>query len=225
MKALILLSLFASFASYAQTLTVEGLKNLMNERKAVLESINPGMSKKVVSTGSFQTETGEECSYTLTSTQTVLKVTADKIIVYSGESFAPAATSACTDAGAIAYDERVLFYDQVPGLSNELAAIDNTSGDVASINQAGDLVTVQLNLKAPQEDGTVISDDVTVQYNLSQSAFKNLVLNQGSGYSFVTSSIADIDVNSIDLTDVLFCDGEESDRKECAPGNYSDILF
>lgn len=197
----------------------------MTDRQGMLGSVTPGMSKKVTSLGSFVTESGEECSYTSTATQTILKIQNEKLIVLSMESFAPQSTTACINANTQAYEERILFYEEKPLLSSDLEALDKATPDLASLIRTGEIVTMKLNLKAVQEDGTTVTDLVTIQYDLSKPSFKNLVLNQGTGYSTTTTDITNIDPNSTDLSDVLFCENNDGDNGECVQGNYSDILF
>jgi len=66
-------------------------------------------------------------------------------------------------------------------------------------------------------------NESTYKYDLTKSSFKNIVSYQDKYSTATTSDIGDIDVNSFDLTKVLFCDSADSD--ECVEGDFSDILF
>lgn len=211
MKVLLVSSLLISTTSFAQSLDVNGLKNLMTQRQATLEKIHQGMSKKLTTTSQVQTEIGA-CDLTESSVQTVLKIEGDKIIVHSKEKYSPASTPAC--AGIEAQEVGVLFYEDRPTLKSELEDLDASAPNIKTISKAGDIVTMNLSVE---------SENVTVMYDFTKPSFKNTILIQDSKSKIVGEDMADIDVTTIDLTNVLFCDSAESD--ECSEGDFSDILY
>lgn len=211
MKVLLVFSLLVSTTSFAQSLDVNGLKSLMTQRKATLEKIHQGMTKKITTNSKIPTELGP-CDMTETAIQTVLKIEGDKIIVHSKEKYVPAATAAC--AGFESEEVGVLFYEDKPSLAIDLEDLDASASNIKSISKAGDIVTLNLSVE---------SENVIVKYDFSKPSFKNTLLIQDSTSKVVGEDMADINVNSIDLTKVLFCDSADSD--DCAEGDFSDILF
>lgn len=214
MKALFVsVLMMSSSLSFAQAISVDAVKSLIQERQVQLELVSAGMSKKVTTIGSFITEAGTECGYKQVAVQTVLKIEAEKMFVYSQETYSPANTAACRDSGTRPYAQKILSHEALPKIADDLAALDAQAAGITSIERSGDVVTIKLNVN---------SDLVTVSYDYSKSSFRNLVLNQGTGYSTTTADAQDVSPQSIDLSNVLFCVDDES---ECVPGNYSDILF
>lgn len=211
MKILLVSSLLISTASFAQTLDVNGLKALMTQRKATLERIYQGMTKKLVTTTEIPTELGP-CELNETAIQSVLKIEGDKIIVHSKEKYSPASTPAC--AGFESQEVSVLFYEDKPSLELDLQDLEASRAGVKSISRSGEIVT--MNLVAEGES-------VTVKYDLSKPSFKNTILVQDSNSKILSEDMADINVNTLDLTKVLFCASADSD--ECSEGDFSDILF
>jgi hypothetical protein len=59
--------------------------------------------------------------------------------------------------------------------------------------------------------------------DLTKSFFKNTLYLEANGQKTVGEDHADINVNSIDLSKVLFCESRDSDN--CSEGDYSDILY
>lgn len=211
MKSLLALTFFVATSAYAQSLTLPAFKSLLTQRQATLERINQGMSKKLLTTTKIPTELGP-CELTETAVQTVLKIEGDKIIVHSKESYVPAASPAC--AGFEAQNVAVIFYEEKPTLASDLAALDESAAQITAIAKSGENVT--LNLSAEGQA-------VTVTYDLSKPSFKNTLLIQDKNSKVIGQDMADIDVYSIDLRKVLFCESAESDN--CAEGDWSDILF
>lgn len=207
MKSLLLATLFISTGTYAQSLDVNSLKGLLTQRKAILEKVNQGMSKKVVTITKYPTELGP-CDVTETAVQTVLKIEGEKMIVHSKETYTPATTAAC--AGFESQTLGVIFFEDKPSLEKDLADLDETAAQVKSISKAGEIVTLSL-------------PDLTVKYDLSKSSFKNTIFLQDKTSTMNVSDMADVDVYSIDLKKVLFCESADSD--ECAEGDWSDVLF
>jgi len=207
MKALLISSLLISSTSFAQALDVPALKKLMTQKKAVIEKINPGMSKKLSTTTRIPTELGP-CELTEELVQTVLKIEGEKIIVHSKEKYTPAATPAC--AGFESSEVGVVFFDDVPSLDKELEDLDASAKDITSISRAGDVVTMKIATS-------------TLVYDFNKPAFKNLISIKDTAFSTTSTDISDIDVNSINLQKVLFC--ESVDSQNCIEGDFSDILF
>ena len=214
MKVFILASLFFSQSIYAQTLDMKGLKNLFIQKKTNLERVNVGMSKKVITNAIDETDLGN-CAYTRTSIQTVLKIEGPQMIVHAKESFTPAQSEGCVAAGYEAFEESMLFYEEVPNLENDLKDLDEATG-VRSISRSGDIVTLVLS-----------EDDVTFtyKYDFTKSSFKNLISTVSTGFSVVTQDMADIDVTSINLKEILFCENNDNEISNCVDGDFSDIFF
>ncbi len=211
MKVLLVSSLLISTTSFAQSLDVNQLQSLMTQRKATLEKVHQGMSKKIVTTSKIPTELGP-CDMTETAIQTVLKVEGDKMIIHSKENYAPASTPACADFET--QDANVLFYEDRPTLAMDLEDLRSSATNIKTISKAGEIVTMNLSVEG---------EEVTVKYDFSKPSFKNTLLIQDSKSKMIGEDMADINVNTIDLTDVLFCEAADSD--ECAEGDFSDILF
>lgn len=220
MKALILSSLMFSSMSFAQNLDVKALKTLLTQRQATLERVNQGMSKKLTTLQKIPTEIGY-CELRETAVQTVLKIEGDKIIVHSKENYVPAATPAC--AGFEASEVSVLFYEDKPTLAADLADLDASAADIRSIVKAGETVSMSLSTVVTEQDGTSRTEALSVKYDLTKPSFKNLVFTQDSTSTTTGEDMADIDVYSINLKKVLFCDSNDSDS--CVEGDFSDILF
>lgn len=207
MKALLISSLLISSTSFAQALDVPALKKLMTQKKAVIEKINPGMSKKLSTITRIPTELGP-CELTEELVQTVLKIEGEKIIVHSKEKYSPASTPAC--AGFESSEVGVVFFDGLPSLDKELEDLDASAKDITSISRAGDVVTMKI-------------ETATLVYDFNKPAFKNLISIKDTAFSTTSTDISDIDVNSISLKKVLFC--ESADSQNCIEGDFSDILF
>lgn len=217
MKAFLLCSLLFSCSLFAQTLSLPSLKNLFTEKQSSLEAVHAGMSKKLVTASTVETETGE-CSYTQTSIQTVLKVEGTNLVVHAEESFSPEASEACKEAGFEAYQENLVFFEEKPTLTSELAEFDAAAQDIRTISRNGQLVSVVM--KDYESEG-----DITLTYDLSQSGFRNMVSTTGPDFTIKGQNLSDKDVMTIDLTNVLFCESNDGDNSDCVEGDYSDILF
>jgi hypothetical protein len=222
MKMLLIgiLALSAS-ATYAQSLTKAQFASLLTERKATLEAVNAGMSKKVVTTGVFAPEEDVICDYTQVSTQSVLRIEGDKIIVLSEEEFFPGKGLGCQ--GVEKSLEKVVFFEAKPSLTDELADLE--ASDVQSITKNGDIVTMVVNGTITDEDGTEETQAVTVKYDLTKSSFKNVLSTETKDLKSVTTEAADKDLTQVDLKKVTFCPASDSPEEECMEGDFSDILF
>jgi hypothetical protein len=220
MKLLVLATVFFVATANAQNLDVRGLKALLMQRQALLETVSPGMSKRIASRYTIETEAGR-CEVTETADQTVLKIDAEKLIVFSRETYQVAPGAAC--AGVENQNVSVVFYEARPTLAADLADLDAVASQIRSISRAGDVVTLGLSVPVPGPDGPARTDAVTVRYDLAKPGFRNTLLVQDSTSAVSTSDLPDVDVNSIDLRKVLFCTGADSD--ECVEGDWSDILF
>lgn len=227
MKLLLLGSLLISAPTFAQqSLTLANLKQYMTTKKDTLESFRVGMTKQQITTASVELENAAKCDYRITSTQSILKVEGDKLIILAKEQFAPAATPACQAAGYRAFEESVLYYEAKPSLAQDLADLDESASAIKQIVKAGDLVTLNLVITdTDPETNTTFNDNVTIKYDFSKSSFSNLILTQGNGYSISSQELADVNPASVDLRNVLFCDNNDEDRSDCMQGDFSDILF
>lgn len=220
MKFLLVSSLLFATTGFAQSIDLRTLKSLMTQRQATLERINPGMSKTLLTKTRIPTELGP-CELSESAVQTVLKIEGDKIIVHSKESYVPAATPAC--AGFETQNVSVIFFEAKPTLAADLADLDETASQIKSISRAGEIISMALSVPVTREDGSQSVENVSVKYDLSKPSFKNTLLIQDSVSTVTGQDMADIDVYSIDLKNVLFCESAESDQ--CSQGDWSDILF
>lgn len=221
MKKFLLLALISS-TSFAQSLDLSSLKQLMSARKDTLETVKVGMSKRLTTTGTQTLDEGD-CEYTQISNQSILKIEEKKMVVLAKEKFTPADSPACEKAGYKSYEQSVLFYEERPSLAADLADLDASASSIKTISQSGNLVTMGLSVLMGEENSQAQS--ITLQYDLSKPSFRNLILNQGSQYKTISEDLADIDVNSVDLRKVLFCSNNDGDNSDCVEGDYSDILF
>lgn len=220
MKVLLTLSLLVTTSAFAQNLDVNGFKNLLSQRQATLEKVNQGMSKKITTITRYPTELGP-CDMTETAVQTVMRIEGARMIVHSKEKYVPAPTPAC--AGFETQDIGVLFYEDKPSLANDLADLDETAAQIKTIQKIGDIIHMNMNAVVQNQDGTSATEAVTVKYDLTKPSFKNMIFIQSPDSISNGEDMADIDVYSIDLKNVLFCDSADSDR--CSQGDFSDILF
>lgn len=211
MKAFLVTAMFFGTTVFAQTIDVKGVKALMTERQALLEKVYPGMAKKIVTKTKYPTEVGP-CEVTEVAIQTVLKIEGEKIIVHSKENYTPASSDACE--GFQAQDFSVVFYQDKPSLALDFADLDEASPAITSLSKTGDIVTMLVSA----DDETV-----TVKYDLSKPSFKNMIYTQDSTQTVTGTDIPDNNVNTIDLTHVLFCETAQS--QNCSEGDFSDILF
>lgn len=222
MKTLILFSLTIMFSSGspAQSIDLGTLKNLLIQKQATLEQVYPGMSKKISTITKIPTELGI-CEYKETAIQTILKIEGNKIIVHSKESSSPSPTPAC--AGFVSAEINVIFFEEKPSLSTDLADLDASASSIRTIIQSSDIISMNLRTEVLHDDGTIQLEDVLVKYDLAKPTFNNLILNYSSTSATTGEDIADIDVYSFNLTNILFCDADDSDS--CTQGDFSDILF
>jgi hypothetical protein len=209
--------------AFAQNLTKAQLVTVLQSKKTVLEAVNVGMTKSMTTTSFATLEDGTKCDYTMSAVQTILKIDGDKIIVLSKENFSPVQTPVCVAGGMQPYQESVVFFEAKPTLAQDLQ--DLNESDVKSITRAGEIITMSVNGVITNEDGTTGNELVTVKYDLTKSSFKNLMLSQTAAAKIETMDAADIDVNSVNLTDVIFCENNDGDNSDCTRGDFSDILF
>ena len=211
MRILLVLSLLVPSITFAQTMNFGELKNHLLRNKSSLEEVSQGMSAKFITTSSFQTENGN-CQMTETVVQTVLKIEGDQMVVYSKEKYEPAATPACK--GFESDEARVLFYEEKPSVEKEIKALEENASTLTSILKSGDIFT----LTFLTQEGRI-----TLKMDISKSYFKNTLLLDGNGEKTIGEDHSDINVSSIDLSNVLFCESRDSDN--CSEGDYSDILY
>lgn len=224
MKAMIVgILALGSSTAFAQNLTKAQLATALTSKKAVLEAVSPGMSKSMTTTSFVALEDGTKCNYTQSSVQTILKLEGEKMIVYSQENFRPEANPACTAAGMETFQENVVFFEAKPTLAQDLKDLNDS--DVKTIVRAGEIVTMTVNGVVTNADGTTASELVTVKYDLTKSSFKNLILSQSASTKVETAEAANVDVNTVNLTDVVFCENNDADNSDCTRGDFSDILF
>ncbi len=224
MKTFIVLSLMVSSASFAQSLTLTSLKSFMGQKQTVIERVNVGMTKQLVTTGKIAVDAAV-CNYTTTTDQSVLKIEGDKIIIHSKEKFSPDASTACTTAQYTPYEESIIFYSDKPSLTLDVLDLDAIAADVQTISRVGDLVTMVIKSTFEEDDGTQTQDLVTYKYDFTKSSFKNLVQTQGSDFQTLSIDKTDINVNLVNLSNILFCDNNDGDNSECSQGDFTDILY
>jgi hypothetical protein len=224
MKTLATLALFISSTAFAQNMTAVGLKNLMTQRQASLEAVNAGMSKKLVHNAKLSVE-GGECAYRLTTTQTILKIDGEKMLIFSREKFQPAATAICANAQITSNEDLVLFYEAKPSLALDLADVDASIPTITSIVRAGEIITLNMNVDVPAEEegGVATKESLVVKYDLTKSSFRNTILTQGSDFSTTGEDVLDIDPRSVDLKKVLFCENNDGDNSDCVEGDFSGL--
>lgn len=221
MKTLIIgILALGTTAGYAQTLTKAQFASLLQSKKATLEKVNVGMSKSMVTTSTLTLDDGTKCDFKQTAVQSILKFEAEKMVVVSKETFQPAATAACRAGGVEAFEETILFYESKPNLAQDLKDLEES--DVRAISKTDDIVTMTV---AGTIEGSTETELLTVKYDLNKSSFKNMLLSQSPSFKIETSEAADIDVNSVNLTDVVFCENNDGVKEDCVRGDFSDILF
>ncbi|GEM_PF-6532438 len=224
MKTFIISALFLSTSVFSQVIDVLTYKSLMTAKLASLEVVTVGMSKKTTTMAKAYLETGE-CEYTTISTQSILKILSDRMIIHVKESFVPASTPICQEAGYEVYEESFLYYENKPAVADDLLELESVTDSIESIVQNGEIININFNYQSSDDDGNTYEDKVTMTYDLSKSLFRNLIHIQGEGYTTTSLDAVDLNPNSLDLKDILFCENNDGDNSECAKGDYSDILF
>lgn len=217
---LVFATLLFSSVGFAQSLDVTAMKSLMQQRKATLEQLNQGMSRKMTTVSRVATEKGP-CEITSVAIQTMLKVQGENMIVFSKENYTPAATPACAGFGA--QSVAVVFYDDKPTLASDLKELDENASDIVSLSKAGEIVTMVLKKNVELPNGTARPETITVKYDMTKPSFKNTLLVQDSTSKVTIEDMSDVDINSISLKDVLLCESADSDN--CQQGDWSDILY
>lgn len=215
MKALILCSCLITSTGFAQILDLAGFKSLLIQRQVLLETVNEGMSKKLITNSTITNSLGR-CDFTETSVQTVLKIEGSKVIIHSKETITAADTPACKDENIVSGEATILFYEEKPTLEAELADLDTSAHEIRSLSKSSEIITMTLELGESKEA-------FSIKYDLRKPSFKNMISTQGKNFSIITQDMADIDVQTLDLTNVVFCASSDSD--DCVEGNFSDILF
>lgn len=205
----------------AQSLNLDGFINILAQKKASLEVLRPGMAKQLTTISSFESEDGSICNYVQTSAQTVLKIEGDKMIVLSDESFKPGPEAGC--AGSEEFSEKVLFFEDVPTLTGLESDLRGTQ--IQSIMLNGNVASLNVTASGMDEDGTPISENIKLLYNLGMPLFKMVSRIEGELYTTTMTDLPDANLMGVDLTDVLFCPSADSQDEECAEGDFSDILF
>lgn len=210
-------------SAFAQNLTKAQLSTLLQSKKTTLEAVHVGMTKSMVTTASMTLDDGTKCDYRQTAIQTILKFEGEKMIVLSKETFQPAVKAECQAAGVEAFSEDVIFFEAKPTLAQDLQ--DLNESDVKSISKAGEIITMTVAGTMTNTDGSTSSELLTVKYDLSKSSFRNLILSQYPSFKIETTDSVDVDVNTVNLTDVVFCESNDSQTDSCVRGDFSDILF
>jgi hypothetical protein len=218
MKFLIIATLLLTTKSFAQNFDLEAIKRLMTQRQSVLEKVYPGMSKKIIKISNIPTELGF-CELKETSVQTVLKIDGEKIIIYSKEGYTPAPTPQC--AGFESQSVEVVFFEERPSLTNEISDLNEMAPFLTSISRSGEIINLSLKVPVTTDNERTSTESVSVKYDLSKPFFKNTVLLEGPGSSMTGLDEADLDIYSLDLKKVLFCESPTY----CSWGDWSDILF
>ena len=222
MKTFIIASfILGTTTSFAQTLDVAGFKTLLTTKKATLEKVNAGMSKKIVTTSKEGA-----CGLMSTSFVSVLKIEGEKMYILSKEKIQPQNTEACRTAGyATSSETSIVYMEAKPTLANDLADLDKSADDIKSISKSGEIVTMNLDVESKGEGDETTVEKVTIKYDLTKPSFKDMISSQSINYKTLIEDVADVDLKKVDLTKVLFCDNNDDDKSECVEGNYSDILF
>ena len=222
MKTLLIGSLLLSTtASFAQSIDLNAVKSLMTAKKATLEKVNAGMTKKVVTTAK-----DGECNFMMTSVETVLKIDGEKVYLLSKEKFQPQNSPACRTAGYTATTEQSILYTEAkPSIASEIADLDVFAQDIKAITRAGDLITMNISLVDTDEEGRTTTENITSKFDLSKPIFKYNTSSQSINFRTVTEEMIDVNLQTVDLKKVLFCDNNDGDETECVEGDFSDILF
>lgn len=210
-------------SAFAQNLTKAQLAGLFQTKKAVLETVSVGMSKIIVTNASVVLEDGTKCDYRQTAVQSILRIEGERLIILSKESFQPAVSEACQAAGFQSFQEDIVFFESKPSVERDIQELNES--DVRTISRAGEVVTLTVNGTTTNEDGTTASELMTVKYDLSKSSFKNMILSQSPSFKIETLEAAPVDISTVDLRDVVFCENNDGDNSECVRGDFSDILF
>jgi hypothetical protein len=209
MKLLALSALLLSSSTFA--LTLPEFKAQADAAKSTWAANHVGQTKVVTISGS-----ADNCTYSTTSTQTVLKFESGKLIILAQDKFTPAATPECQALNYQAFEEKILFYQDLPGVVADLAYLDDPETQVSALTQNGTVVELVM---------TMSGVPVIAAYDLAQSGFQNLISTSSEGVTTTVAASPDLDVNALDLSNVLFCDNNDGDNSECSEGNFSDILF
>lgn len=222
MKTLLIGSLLlTSTATYAQSIDLNALKNLMTSKKESLEKINPGMAKKTI----INAKEGQ-CGTMTTLISTVVKVEAEHIIVHETEKFQSQNTQACRSQGVpTSSTSAVLYYAEKPSLTLEISDIEAFGSDLKSISRTGDVITMNIVMNDTNENGTPVNENLTIQNDLNKSAFKYQILNQGLNHKTTTQDMPDTNLSTLDLKNIAFCESVDSDPSTCMTGDWSDLLF
>ncbi len=219
MKKLIISSMLISTSAFAQTMDINALKGLMTSRKATLEKFYVGMSKKITDLNVVAYDDVPGCKFKQVSTQSVLKIEAQRALVLAKNKNFPANTAACRDAGFSRPEDETgsIFFISRPSLEEDLRDLDAMAASIRTIYRAGEIVTMEVFTEGR---------NVTIKYDLTKPSFKNMILGQDAESRTTTEDVADIDITKVDLTKVFFCGVDEEGNHECtAEGDYSDILF
>lgn len=205
----------------AQSLSLDGFMGVLAQKKADLEVLRPGMAKQLTTVSSFESEDGSICNYVQTSTQTVLKIEGDKMIVLSDETFKPGPEAGCV--GSEEFTEKVLFFEDVPTLVGLESDLRETQ--VQSIMVNGNIANLNVMATGTDEEGNPASENLKLLYNIGMPLFKIVSRIEGELYTTTMSDLPDANLMAVDLTNVLFCPSADAQDEECAEGNFSDILY
>jgi hypothetical protein len=211
MKSLFFASLFLTSACFADSFDKDAFKTLLTQNQSSLEKINVGMSKRLVTHYKKSTEVGD-CLYSKVVDETVMSIEAERerMIVYSLAKTVPVVSEACTKAEIKNFEERMLSYESKPSLKNDLADLDKS--EVTTISRDADLVKMEVSGADHKVE--------QVTYDLRKPSYRNLISMTQENESMTSTDLADLDVNTVDLKNILFCDEDE-----CSQGDFSDILF
>ncbi|MGE3609823.1 MAG: hypothetical protein AB7I27_09590 [Bacteriovoracaceae bacterium] len=213
MKHFLIISLMlTSMLSIAETIPLENFQDLLRKNQSTLELITVGMSKFETTDSVVSTDFGN-CAFTQFSQQSIIKIENGRSIILSDERVVPK-DSICEKAGIKAYNEKILFYEELPSVYETVREFETIRNQIQSIDLDNGNVAITLS----QNDQTIKS-----VYNLKSSIFRYLISEKGEDYSFSSNPIADI--ANFDLSNVLFCEDNDGDNTECVRGDFSDILF
>src|SRR5690606_19238942 len=106
------------------------------------------------------------------------------------------------------------FYDSKPSVDSEIVELQAAQGLTLTLSEN------ILNIKVNEDEGETV-----FLYDLSKPLFKNLVSTKAENLIITGEELPDVRPESVDLTQVLFCEMEDGEASDCVEGDYSDFLF
>lgn len=215
MKTLVLASMLLTSSVFAQSADINTVKSLLLGNQETLERIYPGQSKRVTTLSTFG-----ECKSTLNVVQTVLRIEGEKMIVLSEET-----TDFSPECGAESFKERVIFYEKTPTVAGFISELESDAQNISLLSVNGPLVKLTLTEVETDEEGTQTSFSSQVNYDFNLPLYHALVRLDSEGMQSTSEVAQVVDLNSVDLSDIVFCENNDEDSSDCVRGNFADILF